>query len=107
MCSINRSSHILSISLISTRPETGCWRSGSPRSLPPGCHDLPTTAKVIDRWPHSGRLAAEIRHGIAQHAEDHRAILARQALLERREPAAHGVERRADRPRRNDAFDPD
>ena len=38
---------------------------------------------------------------------DHRAVLARQALLQRREPAAHRLERRADRLRRHDAVDAD
>src|SRR5215831_8612876 len=55
----------------------------------------------------SSRLTAEIRYGVAQDAENDRAVLAREALLERREPAAHGVERRADRPGGNDAVDAD
>src|SRR6185312_7226943 len=53
----------------------------------------------------SRRLAAKIRHRVAQHAVDHRTILARQALLEGREPAAHGLERGAHRLRRHDALD--
>ena len=55
----------------------------------------------------SGRFAAEIRHRVAQHAEDHGAVLAREPLLQRREPAAHRLERRTDRLGGDDAFDAD
>ena len=61
-------------------------------------------AKRVKR---SGRFAAEIRHRVAQHAEDHRAVLAREPLLQRREPAAHRLERGTDRLGRDDAVDAD
>ena len=51
----------------------------------------------------SGSLAAEIRHGFRQHTVDRLALLTRQALFEHREPAAHRIERRLDRPRGDDA----
>src|SRR5262245_32317195 len=55
----------------------------------------------------SGRLSAEIWHRVVQDAVDCRTVLAREALLQRREPAAHRLERRTDRPRRHDPFDSD
>src|SRR5689334_22228728 len=45
----------------------------------------------------SGRLAAELRHRIAQDIIDHRAFTARDALLQRSHPRANGLERRRDR----------
>ena len=49
-------------------------------------HDPPTAAGSRSCGTFS-RLTIEIGHRVAQHAEDHRAVLAREALLERHEPA--------------------
>ena len=55
----------------------------------------------------SGRISPEVRHRVAQDAEDHRTVLARETLLQRRKPAAHGLERRTDGLGGDDALDAD
>ena len=80
-------------------------RSRQAASRPAGSRSIDTrTALAADG---SGRFAAEIRHRVAQHAVDHRALVAREPLLQRREPAAHRLERRTARLRRHDAGDAD
>src|SRR5262249_60728599 len=63
--------------------------------------------KNCDKVQYSGRFAAEIRHRVVQHAEDYRAVFAREALLQRRKPAAHRFERWTDRLGGDDALDAD
>src|SRR5262249_27713580 len=60
-----------------------------------------------DDMRNSGRFPAEIRHRVVQHAEDHGAVFAREALLQRRKPGAHRFERWTDRLGGNDALDAD
>src|SRR5262249_20320952 len=55
----------------------------------------------------SGRFPAEIRHRVVQYAEDHGAGFTREALLQRRKPAAHRFERWTNRLGGNDALDAD
>src|SRR6266849_5316977 len=52
-------------------------------------------------------LAAEIGYGVAQHAEDHGAVLTRKALLQRRQPATHRLKRWTDGLGGDDALDAD
>src|SRR6187401_1961792 len=51
--------------------------------------------------------ATEVRNGIVQHGVDGRAFIMCEALLQQGKPGPHHVERRADRPCRNDAADSD
>src|SRR5262252_3735337 len=60
-----------------------------------------------DEMQNSGRFPAEIRHRVVQHAEDDGAVFAREALFQRRKPAAHRFERWTDRLGGNDALDAD
>ena len=61
----------------------------------------------ISRMDALHRFLPEPRHGVVQHAVDRFAIVAAEALFERREPGAQGVERRIDRARGLDAGDAD
>src|SRR3979411_1332174 len=80
--------------------------AASTRRRPPGFPQGPRdhAPRGDDR---SGCFAAEIRYRVAQHAENHRAVLARETLLERHEPAPHGFERWTDWLGGDDAFDAD
>ena len=82
-----------------------CWRDPG-KLLAPGWRPPSRYARGA-RPPWFRPPRREIRHRIAQHAIDRGALLARQPLLQRREPAAHGVERRLHRTRGHDAGDAD
>src|SRR5262249_30274276 len=55
----------------------------------------------------SSGFAAEVWHRVAQDVVDDGALLTGEALFQPRQPAAHGFDRWADRPRRHDAGDAD
>src|SRR5262245_62356676 len=69
-----------------------------------------TSAEVVgsrDEMQKSGRFPAEIRHRVVQHAEDHGAVFAREALFQRRKTGAHSFERRTARLGGYDALNAD
>src|SRR2546429_9838657 len=62
-------------------------------------------AAESDEIQNSGCFPAEIRYRVVQHAKDNGPVFAREALFERRKPAAHRYERRTHRLGGNDALD--